>query len=250
MTGKSVNDFMERSARQRRDYLMEEHGRLNSLCNTVLGAANTVAGKALYDAVEAVSGNRKVYRQGVKRNLRLAVASFRDYEKVHYRNMGDRYQLFVDYLDSVEELARPHTEMLEMQFRQMFLREKVAEPYMRAKVSLAMVTLELAVHIFDTLMREARAKTGYDYTPLFSRGRIGGPLFYFGNAAGTVLGEAARLRPSEDLNTLRAIRVLEKTLTSEDTFGRAGLMALRYNGELVGKSVRQEDYEMLASQYG
>jgi hypothetical protein len=233
----------------RRDYLIQEHRHLVSLCNTVLGAANTVAGKALFDAVEAIKADRKLFRQGVKKNLNLATEKFREYEKIHFQNMGDRYQMFLDYLDSVEELLKPNIDMLEMQFRQLFLKNDVTEPYMKAKVATADMMLELAVKIFEGLMKEAKKKTQYDFTPWFSRGKIDSPLFYFRKAADSLLGEANRINPSTDANLVRAIRILEKTLTDANLFNKAGYMALQYNSNLVGSCISEEDYEMLAREY-
>lgn len=67
---------------------MEVFERLNSLVNLVIGAANTVAGKTMFDAIERVR-KTPYYRFTLKRHLREAERAYYAYEKLHIQNFGD-----------------------------------------------------------------------------------------------------------------------------------------------------------------
>ena len=84
--------------------------RLNSLVNLSLGAVNTIAGRTLYDACEMLTKDKKRFRFSVKKNANEAKKFFDKYESIHLQNFGDRYQVFLDYRDSIEDEVMPHVE--------------------------------------------------------------------------------------------------------------------------------------------
>ena len=71
--------------------VMRLFDRCNSLVNLVVGAANSMAGSALADAVDAAR-HSKYYKHEAKRELNMAVKCFEQYERMHHSNFGDRYR--------------------------------------------------------------------------------------------------------------------------------------------------------------
>ena len=77
-------------------YINEQYHKLNSLMNLVVGAANTIAGKAVIDTKNELYKRKDLWRHEIKYNARLAEKAYYDYERLHTRNFGDRYNLFLD----------------------------------------------------------------------------------------------------------------------------------------------------------
>ena len=84
-------------------YINEQFYKLNSLVNLVVGAVNTIAGKAVIDTKNELYKRKDLWRHEIKYNARLAEKRYYDYEKVHMRNFGVRYNLFIDYLSAIED---------------------------------------------------------------------------------------------------------------------------------------------------
>ena len=90
-------------AEQIQKHIEENFNKLNSLINLVVGAVNTIAGRAVFDAKSELFKRKDIYRQEVKMNAKLAEKAYYDYERLHTRNFGGRYNMFLDYLSAVED---------------------------------------------------------------------------------------------------------------------------------------------------
>ena len=77
-------------AEQIQKHIGENFNKLNSLINCVVGAVNTIAGKAVIDTKNELYKRKDLWRQEVKLNARLAEKAYYNYEAIHTRNFGDR----------------------------------------------------------------------------------------------------------------------------------------------------------------
>ena len=60
-------------------YINEQFYKLNSLVNLVVGAVNTIAGKAVIDAKNELYKRKDLWRHEIKYNARLAEKKYYDY---------------------------------------------------------------------------------------------------------------------------------------------------------------------------
>lgn len=224
--------------------------RLNSLVNIVVGAANTVAGKAVFDAVERVRGT--AYDKGpVRYNINRAVRMYYEYEHMHMRNYGDRKQLFYDYLDCAESGIQKDVDILRLSIKSVLDKYGQTDTELKAYVEAARDMLAYACHIYDIMTDIAdREAPGYDFKRRMSRARLTGVLKRYEEAADLIC------RPEGDvvidLNTDRNVRlafkVIETKLTGEDYLNRAGYEALRMNPG-CRKYIAEEDYKELEERF-
>ena len=174
-------------------YINAEFAHLNSLMNLVIGAVNTIAGKAVIDAKDELFKRKDLWRFEIKKNARLAEDAYYAYEKVHTRNFGDRYNLFLDYLNAVEDNIEKDVNMLTMSIAQVLTKHNQKDSMLKAKVETARTMSEYACSMFDMLIEKANNRVNtrcmklilsrkmkpFDFKPYFEAGRITGVYHYW-----------------------------------------------------------------------
>ena len=136
-------------------YINEQFYKLNSLVNLVVGAVNTIAGKAVIDTKNELYKRKDLWRHEIKYNARLAEKRYYDYEKVHMRNFGVRYNLFIDYLSAIEDNIGKDVNMLTYSIAQVLSKHNQTDAMLKAQIETARTLCEYACCVFDRLMKEA-----------------------------------------------------------------------------------------------
>ena len=183
-------------------YINEQFYKLNSLMNLVVGAVNTIAGKAVIDTKNELYKRKDLWRHEIKYNARLAEKRYYDYEKVHMRNFGVRYNLFLDYLSAIEDNISKDVNMLTYSIAQVLSKHNQEDAMLKAQIETARTMCEYACCVFDRLIQEANKKVynecckysfstmllekPFDYTPYFAPARIT-PVFHHWDNATSLL---------------------------------------------------------------
>ena len=249
-------------------YINEQFYKLNSLVNLVVGAVNTIAGKAVIDAKNELYKRKDLWRHEIKYNARLAEKKYYDYEKVHMRNFGVRYNLFLDYLSAIEDNIGKDVDMLTYSIAQVLLKHNQTDAMLKAQIETARTMCEYACCVFDRLMKEANKKVynesckysfsamqvekPFDYTPYFAPVRLTSVFCHWDKVT-------ARLCKSEndvpislddDPNCKLAFEIIERKIVSEDFLNKAGYDALKLNPECIKESISDEDLKELEDKFG
>ena len=249
-------------------YINEQFYKLNSLVNLVVGAVNTIAGKAVIDAKNKLYKRKDLWRHEIKYNARLAEKKYYDYEKVHMRNFGVRYNLFLDYLSAIEDNIRKDVDMLTYSIAQVLSKHNQTDAMLKAQIETARTMCEYACCVFDRLMKEANKKVynesckysfsamqvekPFDYTPYFAPVRLTSVFCHWDKVT-------ARLCKSEndvpislddDPNCKLAFEIIERKIVSEDFLNKAGYDALKLNPECIKESISDEDLKELEDKFG
>ena len=250
-------------------YINEQFYKLNSLVNLIVGAANTIAGKAVIDAKNELYKRKDLWRHEIKYNARLAEKAYYDYERLHTRNFGDRYNLFLDYLSAVEDSIAKDVNMLTYSIAQVLTKNNQKDAMLKAQIETARTLSEYACCVFDRLMKEANKKVyneslkysksimevekPFDYTPYFAPARITPVFFHWDKVTArlckTGKGEE-QIILNTDPNCKLAFQIIERKLTSEDFLNKAGYDALKLNPECIKESISDEDLKMLEDKFG
>lgn len=250
-------------------YINEQFYKLNSLVNLVVGAANTIAGKAVIDAKNELYKRKDLWRHEIKYNARLAEKAYYDYERLHTRNFGDRYNLFLDYLSAVEDNIGKDVDMLTYSIAQVLSKHNQKDAMLKAQIETARTMCEYACCVFDRLIQEANKKVynecckyslstmqlrkPFDYTPYFAPARIT-PVFHYWDKVTARLCKTGKGEEQIILNTdpncKLAFQIIERKLTSEDFLNKAGYDALKLNPECIKESISDEDLKMLEDKFG
>ena len=252
--------------RQWQAYINAEFAHLNSLMNLVIGAVNTIAGKAVIDAKDELFKRKDLWRFEIKKNARLAEDAYYEYEKIHTRNFGDRYNLFLDYLNAVEDNIEKDVNMLTMSIAQVLTKRNQKDSMLKAKVETARTMSEYACSMFDMLIEKANNKVNtrciklilsrkmkpFDFKPSFAAGRITGVFHYWDKVTSLICkpdhkGESITL--NDDPNCKLAFEIIERKITSEDFLNKAGYDALQLNPECIS-TIAAEDYQELVDKFG
>lgn len=245
-----MTDFIAYATRTDGKKAMAVFDKLNSLVNIVVGAVNTVAGKAMFDAIERVKGT--AYDKGsVRYNINRAVRMYYQYEHMHMRNFGDRKQLFYDYLDHAESDIQKDVNIMRLSIKSMLDRYRQTDTELKAYVETARNMLAYACHIYDAMIDIAdREAPGYDFNRWMSPARLTGVLKRYEEAADMICrpeGDVV-IDLNEDKNVKLAFKVIETKLTSEDYLNRVGYEALCENPE-CRKYIDKEDYRELEEKF-
>ena len=254
-------------AEQIQKHIGENFNKLNSLINCVVGAVNTIAGKAVVDTKNELYKRKDLWRQEIKLNARLAEKAYYDYERLHTRNFGDRYNLFLDYLSAVEDSIAKDVNMLTYSIAQVLTKHNQTDAMLKAQVETARTMSQYACDIFDTIIREANKKVSdlciqnfksvrlrkpFDYTPYFAPARLTSVFHYWDKVTSRLCKTEGKepISLNDDPNCKLAFQIIERKLTSEDFLNKAGYDALKLNPECIKGSISEEDLKELEDKFG
>ena len=235
---------------ERAKYLMEEYDHLTSIVNIIIGAVNTLAGNALIDAKNELYKRKYLWRHDVKCTAHNAEKEYYKYERLHTSNFGEKYNLFLDYLNAVEDEFKKDIQILKLSIWQVLTKNNQTDAKLKAEVETAWILARYAICVFDKIMEEAKNKTGFDYTPFFNKGRLTSTFHYWDLVDERICKVdkgSGKISFDDDENCKLAFRIIEKKMMSEDLPNKAGYMAIKQNMDLVGDVVSKEDYEELAA---
>lgn len=238
---------------ERAKYLMEEYDHLSSIVNIIIGAVNTLAGNALIDAKNELYKRKDLWRHDVKFNAHNAEKEYYKYERLHTSNFGEKYNLFLDYLNAVEDEFKKDIQILKLSIWQVLTKNNQTDAKLKAEVETAWILARYAICVFDKIMEEAKNKTGFDYTPFFNKGRLTSTFHYWDLVDERICKAdkgSGKISFDDDENCKLAFRIIEKKMMSEDLPNKAGYIAIKQNMELVGKSVSVEDFKQLEEKFG
>lgn len=254
-------------AEQIQKHIGENFNKLNSLINCVVGAVNTIAGKAVIDTKNELYKRKDLWRQEIKMNARLAEKAYYDYEAIHTRNFGDRYNLFLDYLSAVEDSIAKDVNMLTYSIAQVLTKHNQTDAMLKAQVETARTMSQYACDIFDTIIREANKKVSelciqnfksvrlrkpFDYTPYFAPARLTAVYHYWDKVTAKLCKteDNVPISLNDDPNCKLAFQIIERKLTSEDFLNKAGYDALKLNPECIKGGISEEDLKELEDKFG
>ena len=238
---------------KRAKYIMDEFNHMVSITNLVIGAVNTIAGNAIIDAKNELYKRKDLWRHDVKHNAHKAEKEYYKYERIHTMNFGEKYNLFLDYLNAVEDEFKKDIQILKLSIWQVLTKNNQTDAKLKAEVETAWILARYAICVFDRIMEEAKNKTGFDYTPFLEKGRLTSTFHYWDLVDERICKAdkgSGKISFDDDENCKLAFRIIEKKMMSEDLPNKAGYIAIKQNMELVGKSVSVEDFKQLEEKFG
>lgn len=218
---------------------------LNSTINLVVSAANTIAGKALYELIkEEMPKYPKLWRHGAKKYGNEALKAFQAYESIHYTNFGERYGCFIDYLSCIEDDIQEHVDKIYWSAKAVM--DKAGDPLseIRARVEVVYSLLDIAINIYDKMLTLTKKASGMDYHAVLQAARLDRVFEPYKKFADIVCkrekGEP-QIDLANDPNCKLAIKIILTKLSDEDTIDRAAKQAMEWHEE-VKKNFEQGKY--------
>ena len=254
---------------KRRKEIIDGHfDKLNSVMNLVVGAANTIAGKAVIDAKNELYKRKDLWRHEIKLNARLAEKAYYDYERVHTQNLDGGYNLFLDYMSAVEDNMAKDVDMLMYSIAQVLTKHNQSDAMLKARVETARTLSEFSCGVFDKLIEEANKKVNsdralfapsgrlrkpFDFLPYFSRGRLTTMFHYWDKVTAKICRVekgGGTIILNDDPNCKLAFEIIERKLTSEDFLNKASYEALKLNPDCIRQAVTEDVFRELEEKFG
>lgn len=212
----------------------EAYDRCYGRLNIVVGAVNSIAGGWLYDTVEELEQDKRLYRHEVKRWAKEAKRRFDEYERVHLTDHGGLKSFYVDYLDCMDERVRPHTEKMYWAIKNRIDKERIEGSALFAKVELTLTLLEYSVYVYDFLINDVRESSGYDFDRYLKPARLSDTVKAWRELERIVCKTPGRhIDLNEDPTCTLGFRCIERMLTSEDVLNDAAMEAIRLHPKVL-----------------
>ena len=233
-------------------YINEQYHKLNSLMNLVVGAANTIAGRAVIDTKNELYKRKDLWLHEIKYNATRAEKSYYEYENTQTEYFDTKKNLFRDYLSAIEENTAKDVKILQMSMLQVLTKKDQSDRVIKSQVETAYVLTEYACCVYDTIMKEAKKRTGFDYSPFFQKARLTS-TFHYWKELSEIITKADKgsgtIDFNDDDNCRLAFQIIERKISGEDLPNKAGYEAMKLNMDLVGSEITLEDYQELADMF-
>lgn len=147
-TQPSVNAFaLTAEAKQK---TMNDIDRCCSLFYVAMASIYNVAQSAMVDA-HAFLRQHPAYKQEVKRSVKKALLAYERLDKALQQTLGDRYQLWLDLSDNVDDEMRSHIQTLRLAFDAWLLRYNVQQHALLSHMETALTIIRMAQQTFGIL---------------------------------------------------------------------------------------------------
>lgn len=215
-----------------------------SLYYITVGGIYAVCQSAMVDAASEAERAPQVWRHAFKRDTRAALRAYDRWDSKMRAILADRYQLWLDMSDSVDDEMRRHVQLLFWSIDSCLLRHGVPLHRLAARYETARILLDFGSKTCQSLFGKFRDKLGFSIAPLFRGGMLEDILPLWERATDTLLKacgrEVGNVNLNADANTAQAVRNITVRLTCENIYNRAGKYGLDLNPDML-RYVSEED---------
>ena len=233
------------------DELREKIDRSCAAAYIIVCCGNDLAGMALHDAIEELRKYSNMYRMGVKKAAKASEERFGKYESLLRETLSDRFQLWMDIADGVNERMSHHVFNLYMAFKQYLDENGIKLSTLRAHVFTADTLLKIAIRNFDDFFNVAKENTGKDLSRVFIPARLGCVSSSFDvvcDAVSKTDGGIGDIDFNKSPQCRLAVEVICRQIANHEMFNIAGFEALKLNPEYID-NLSDDDKRML-EEYG
>lgn len=208
---------------------------LSSLFHTIIGATNDIANTTMLDAVNEIK-KTKYYRHEVKRACKESIRRYEVFDKKNLDDMRssriNKQQIYMDYLDSVNDRLHPHVFKLYMAIKQVLDRKSIPESSLKAMIHCADQLLSYSIFLFDDFFRQYPPIPPIDIRQTFISARLAPCLNAWDTVRQTICKDCAEIDFAKDKNCKLAFDVIERNMTSETYINQSGKQALNLNPDV------------------
>lgn len=200
---------------------------LKPVVAAAVGALNTLVGAEMYEALAQLR-KTPLYRQRLKAEAEAAYKEYCKFE-AYYRRMydADIYSFFINYLDCMEEEAKPAVRRFREAVIAAMVRYGQEYPEMKACFITTRTLANISCDFFDGLLSDSRVRCGMDVSAQFKNARLTSARYRWINANDCLFSKSEGTKDlREDPACLDAFNALEKLLGNEDTLNRVGRKAI------------------------
>ena len=212
------------------------HAKIDRCCSfyyITCGSVYNVAQSAMVDAAAELRERPDIFRHRLKYNVRRALAAYDVWNGKMERQLADRYQLWLDISDKVDEEMQPHITKLYWAIKAVLMKRNIPDYALRARCETALIVCHLARTYTDAVFAHMRETVGVDVGAFFFTGADFSDVSHFWEEAfsgylATADGQE-KIDFNDDSNCRLALDILERVLSEQKIFNHAGAYALHRN---------------------
>lgn len=214
-----------------------------SLYYIIIGSVYNLAQSAMVDGVEELRGRKRWWRHEVKRDANMALAAYRSWDEKMRLKLADRYQLWLDMSDGVEERLRDDVRKLRWSYEAVLMKEGVEDHRLCAALLTALTMNDLADLTFRKFLKDGSAATGVDMTEVFGReSSFAAVKRNWEKAARPVLRcHGGDIDCNKDANCVLAADIISRKLGRFDVYEEACGYGAELNVEVVEQYAEKEE---------
>lgn len=224
---KEIVDFMKVTEKHR-----ETFNHVSSLFHTIIGGANDVAHTYILDAIEKIK-KAGLYRQRIKKACKDAISRYEVFEELNMQDMQnaetDKRQLYMDFLDSVDERLKPHVFVFRQSIKRVLDRNMIKDSELKSHVILVYELINYAVVLFDKFIEGCPSCPPVNFGLTFKPARLYPTLQAWSDVEQMICKDCVGFDLNDDKDCRLALDIIETHLVSEEYLNKSGEEALSLN---------------------
>ena len=224
---KELVDFMRITEKQR-----ETYNHVSSLFYTIIGGANDVAHTYMLDAIDQIK-KKGLYRQKVKKACKDAMSRYDVFDKLNMQDMKnsetDKRQLYVDFLDDVDQRLRPHVFVFRQSIKRYLDKNMIPDSDFKSHIILAHELVNYAVVLFDKFINNCPPCPPVNFVQTFKPARLHPVRQAWEQVEEILCKDSVNIRLDDDNNCRLALDIIETQIISEKYINQSGEAALTLN---------------------
>lgn len=203
-----------------------------SLYYVMMGGIYNVMNSAMVDAMFLVKQNKRFYRQRIKQDFNMAVKCFNDWITKMKLKLGDRFQLWLDVSDKIDDELRMDVKKLTFAFDNWLLKNGEPDNKLKASLQTVITLIDISDVTCDKMFKSIQKNISCDIRPLFKGATMANVKFYWNRACEPILKcednkKVINFNDSPDCDL--AVKVLIQKISNENLYNDASNYALQLN---------------------
>ena len=184
------------------------------------------------DAIEKIK-EAGLYKQRVKKACKDAMSRYDVFEKLNMQDMQnaeiDKRQLYMDFLDSVDERLKPHIFLFRQAIKRVLDRNMIKDSDLKSYIILAYELINYSVELFDKFIEGCPSCPPVNFGLTFKPARLHSVRQAWGQVEEILCKDCVHIDLNKDENCRRSLDVIEIHLVSEKYLNESGEAALALN---------------------
>lgn len=222
-----IVDFMKITEKHR-----ETFNHVSALFHTIVGGTNDIAHTYMRNAIEKIK-EAGLYRQRIKKACKDAMSRYDVFEKLNMQDMQnaeiDKLQLYVDFLDSVDERLKPHIFLFRQAIKRVLDRNMIKDSDLKSYIILAYELINYSVELFDKFIEGCPSCPPVNFALTFKPARLHAVRQAWGQVEEILCKDCVSIDLNKDEDCRRSLDVIELNLVSEKFINESGTAALELN---------------------
>lgn len=219
--------------------ITDEHRELfnhiSSLFHTIIGGTNDTANSVMLDAICEIK-KAGYYKQKVKMLCNAAVERYKVFERLNMNDMRnaetDKRQLYMDFLDSVNERVKNDIFILRQSIKRLLDKKNIQNSDLKSFILTAHTLITFSIELFDRFIETCPKCPPINLGKTYRDARLIGVEQAWEQVEEILCPDAKNIDLTKDKDCKLALEILETKFVSEQGINQSGMEALNLNPDV------------------